>query len=82
MKTEYLSKDNNWQNGTTTYWFDVTFDVLRDSWDAEKMILGVVESGSDEPIIVDDESYPIEGDWFECYVCDLPEYVTDEMRQE
>lgn len=27
MKTTYMSKDQNWNDGTTTYWFDVNGDT-------------------------------------------------------
>ncbi|HIF9337725.1 TPA: hypothetical protein ACX6RO_001813 [Photobacterium damselae] len=84
MKAQFQSADQNWQNGSTTYWFDVTFDVFNktdDEWESSKMVLGVVESGTDEPKIVNDESDPIEGYWFEAYVSDLILLVTDEIRQ-
>lgn len=77
MKASFTSKDNNWQNGSTTYWFDVEFYAKGQD---HNVSLGVVESGCDETKIVDDESCPIEGSWFECYVTDLTESVTDELR--
>lgn len=85
LKATFQSADNNWQNdGSTTYWFDVSFDVFNttdEEYKVKKMILGVVESGSDEPCIVDDEGHPISGIWFECHVSDLPEHITDEIRE-
>lgn len=83
LKSSFQSADQNWQNGSTTYWFNVTFDKFNktdDQWETSSMMLGVVESGSNDPVIVNDESYPIKGDWFECYVSDVIEHVTDEIR--
>ena len=78
LKATFQSADNNRQNGSITYWFEVSFVENEYS---EKMILGVVESGSDEPSIVDDESCPIAGGYLESRVSDLPEHVTDEIRE-
>ncbi|BEO75158.1 MULTISPECIES: hypothetical protein [Serratia] len=40
IKATYISKDQNWNDGTTTYWFDVngeTFGVVHggESWNAK-----------------------------------------------
>lgn len=78
MKATFNSKDNNWANGSTTYWFDVEYYA---SDDDHSLMLGVVESGCDNAVIVDDESCPIIGSSFECYVSDLVDCVTDEIRE-
>jgi len=69
----FQSKDQNWTDEKTTYWFAVE---LAD----ESMILGVVEQGNSEPKIVDEDGAPIDGAWFEGQVSFLPELVTDEVR--
>lgn len=47
MKT-YINKDQNWADGTTTYWFDVNGTIY-----------GVVHGGpSCNAAVVDDEGYP------------------------
>ena len=37
MTTKYISKDQNWNDGTTTYWFDVDgteYGIVQDGPDA------------------------------------------------
>ena len=48
-----VSKDNNWQDGTTTIWF--AQDVYEDA------VWGVVFSGTDDPVLVDCNGVPAEG---------------------
>lgn len=68
----YTGKDQNWQNQSTTYWFDVDGEVY-----------GVVESGSEAPRIVDVDGCPIDGNGNEREMrVELESAVTDEMRAE
>lgn len=48
-----VSKDNNWQDGTTTIWF------AQDEY--EDAVWGVVFSGSDDPVLVDCDGAPAYG---------------------
>lgn len=47
MKATYISKDQNWNDGTTTYWFDVNGETY-----------GVVDAGYDAKAVVDCDSVP------------------------
>lgn len=76
MNATLTSKDNDWNAGTTTYWFDVEFSVNDEQYN---MVLGLSESGNDK-VILDDEGRPIIGVWFEPCVSELQEFVTEEMR--
>ena len=48
-----VSKDNNFQNASTTIWF------AQDEY--EDAIWGVVFSGTDDPVLVDCDGAPAEG---------------------
>ena len=74
MRAFYIGKDQNWQSGSTTYWFAVTIG-------SEPMTLGVVESCG-ESSIVDDESSPIAGLWFDEEAEHLKDLVTEKMRED
>ena len=65
----YIGKDQNWQNESTTYWFDLGHDTF-----------GVVESeGRSE--VVDCEGFPIKEWGTYNRICRLLEgVVTDAMR--
>ena len=66
----YLSKDQNWQDGTTTYWFEFVGEIF-----------GVAESGQCS-VIVDCDGYPVNtGDNKNARLLPIIELVTDEMRQ-
>ena len=66
---KFLSKDQNYQNESTSYWFDVDGET----W-------GVVESGNDSKV-VDYDGYPVNLDSRpNIHVRYLGESVTDEMR--
>ena len=67
--SKYISKDQNWANESTTYWFE--FDGAE---------VGVVESGS-ETYPVDHNSQPIENENLEAQIMAAC-VVTDEMRAE
>ena len=69
---KYLGKDQDWDEETTTYWFDV--DGSR---------FGVVESGVFEPKIVDVLGGGVNLDSpFNMHLSSLPGLVTDEMRMD
>lgn len=74
MNAEFISKDQNFQNEETVYWFNVKFDD-------ESMVLGVAESCG-ESVIIDEDSCPIAGNWFESAVSSLPDMVTEDMRND
>lgn len=66
----YKGKDQNWQDGTTIYWFDVVGEIF-----------GVAESGSDS-IIIHNDGYPASThDHRYTRLRPLIDLVTDEMRQ-
>ena len=74
---EYNGKDQNWQGGATTYWF--TFEQ-----GGKENKYGVVESGTNEPAIVDQKGFGAlfwvgEYDYDEIREALVPS-VTDEMR--
>lgn len=66
----YMSKDQNWQNESTTYWFDVVGEIY-----------GVVESGQGG-IVVNCDGCPVNTDDNKnARLRPLINLVTDEMRQ-
>jgi hypothetical protein len=70
-EVEYLSRDQNYQDEQTTYWFQVGNEFF-----------GVVESTQDF-CIVDDENHPINTeDAGNVHLTKLTEFVTDELRQD
>lgn len=71
---KFLSKDQNWQDGTTIYWFQIEGEVF-----------GVVEGGSEgTSTIVDSEGMPLEGGGYREIAVRkaLDGAVTDELRAE
>lgn len=65
---EYVGKDQNWQDQSTTYWFETEIGKF-----------GVVEGENSG--IVDDEGYPISEDGqSHIIILTLCDSVTDEMR--
>ena len=69
MNTQYLGKDQNWNNGSTTYWFEI---------DGESF--GVVEGNCSG--FVDCDGYPIGQPDAETADKLSHAVVTDEMRAE
>ena len=77
MKATYESKDQNWTDEQTIYWFD----VVGDGSFIHGGKFGVVEGQNAG--IVDDEGAPIEGMFYEHTIrAALNGAVTDEMRAE
>lgn len=69
MNVTYLSKDNNWQNENTTYWFDVDGETY-----------GVSDTSGDR-IIVDSESCPVNtSDARDAHLLGLLALVTAEIE--
>ena len=79
MKIEYMTKDQNWQNETTIYWFELTGTDYGSGIEFDGHKLGVAEIGSDT-YIVDADGTPIP--YRDCDEIALRKHlvVTDEMR--
>jgi len=63
MNTNFISKDQNWGDETTTYWYEV--DGVSKNTDAlfENEVYGIVMSADDVIGIVNEDNYPlVEGD--------------------
>ena len=73
MKASYKHKTQTFKKEQTIYWFDVEFQLGRTT-------LGVVESGCDEPFIVDLEFNSIDGTLLGSCAKGLESHVTDDMR--
>jgi hypothetical protein len=73
-KYTYINKDQNYQNGSTVYWFTCNF-IDNDNL---SNIFGVCHCGS-EVSILNDECEPISGAWYENQLSDLIDHVTQEM---
>ena len=70
LNAEFIQKDNDWDKESTTYWFDINGETY-----------GVVESGCDDPVIVDCDSCPVVlSDKKNIHLNDLAENVTEELR--
>jgi hypothetical protein len=67
MNAKYISKDQNWNDGNTTYWFDVDGNEY-----------GIVEEGF-ETYPVDHNSSPIENEYVASEIIESC-VVTDAMR--
>ena len=48
MNVQYLEKDQNWKNESTTYWFEIGGETY-----------GVVESSIEAPVVVDCDGAPV-----------------------
>lgn len=73
----YHTKDQNWTNGSTTYWFEVT-GLSFDGWEYDGLY-GVVEGRNAG--IVHDNGEPVWVDWIKDAVRESA-IVTAEMRAE
>lgn len=81
MNVEFKSKDQNWQEGSTTYWFELTGEDFGTDCVFDGEWFGVCESGSDSRILEWDGCPMTVGDRAEIAAkrhC----VVTDEMRAE
>ena len=69
LAVSYISKDQNWENESTTYWFNVGSGVF-----------GIVESGNDKNI-VDEDGCPVNtDDAGNVHLKELFNCVTEELR--
>lgn len=85
MKIEYKGKDQNWQDGLTVYWFELTGRDYGTGAEFDGYIFGVVEDRTDNVIaIVDCDCCSIRGNGYEevAITNALENAVTDEMRAE
>lgn len=62
VKTQYDSKDQDWMDGLTVYWFTLTGTEYGTGWEFENDQFGVVESGDDTTIVDCDGAPLTEGD--------------------
>lgn len=70
IRAPFMSKDQNFQEESTAYWFDVNGEEF-----------GVVESGPQDPIVVDCDSCPVNlNDHRSVHLQGLLELVTDDLR--
>lgn len=80
LKVNYITKDQNWQAGTTTYWFDIDGT----DYGTEKTFDNEIFSISDcngNLTVIDVEGYPVQNE----YVADIVLReckITDEMIME
>lgn len=82
MDSKFLSKDQNWQNEETVYWFQIEGEDYGTGVSFDGETFGVVESAG-TTTIVDGEGTPLEGDYREIAVRKaLDGAVTDELRAE
>jgi len=81
MEARYLTKDQNWQDETTIYWFELTGTDYGTGVEFDGQTFGVAESGPDSMIVNADGAPLVDGDHEEIAVrkhC----LVTDELRAE
>lgn len=81
MKVEFKSKDQNWQQESTTYWFELTGSDEGTGREFDGDVFGVVESGKDSKIVDCDGCPLTAGDAQEIAV-KRHAAVTAEMRAE
>jgi len=75
----FIEKDQNWQNETTIYWFELSGEDQGTEIEFDGETFGIAESGPDS-CVVDSEGFPLtEGDHQTIAVRNTIE-VTDEMR--
>lgn len=85
-KATFTSADQNWQDGTTTYWFELEGEAYGTGVtfgdEPHGTTFGVVESGGVIECYVDEESCPLtEGDRITLAVSKTIE-LTDEIKRE
>jgi len=75
----YMSKDNNWANESTTYWFELNGEDDGTSYQFASDVYGVAESGGESSFLDCDGAPLTEGD-HEWIAVNNVVAVTDEMR--
>ncbi|MCP4282817.1 MAG: hypothetical protein GY776_22835, partial [Alteromonas sp.] len=74
------SKDQNWNDGSTTYWFNVNGECGAFGIDFDNETYGIAESGGESKLLDCDGCPMNEGDGESIAVIGLL-VVTDEMRE-
>ena len=77
----YTTKDQNWQDETTTYWFEVDGHDNGTGMSFENQVFGIAESGNDNTVVDCDGSPCTEGDAATIAVRKVS-IATDDMRME
>jgi len=80
----FNSKDQDWNNGSTTYWFEISgtdYGTGTDFAEFEGELFGVCESGSEVKILDNDGAPLTAGDRLTIAATNCAR-VTDEMRAE
>jgi len=63
VETEFLEAEQNWQEESTTYWFELSGRDYGTEYEFNSDVYGVIESGSDDAVIVNADNCPLtEGD--------------------
>lgn len=79
---KFVEADQNWQDKSTTYWFELSGTDYGTEYEFDGETYGVVESESEEPVIVNSDNYQLtEGD-VETVAVRNTVIVTDEIRKE
>ena len=81
MIATYTSKDQNWQDETTIYWFEISGDDTGTGASFDAQVFGIAESGGDDTVVDCDGSPCTEGDAVTIAVRNVA-IVTDDMRME
>ena len=81
MIATYTSKDQNWQDETTIYWFEISGVDIGTGASLDAQVFGIAESGGDDTVVDCDGSPCTEGDAVTIAVRKVA-IVTDDMRME
>ena len=79
MQIEFKSKDQNWQEESTTYWFELTGEDFGTACEFDAAIFGVRESDGESRILDCDGCPMTDGD-YEAIAVKRHCIVTDKMR--
>ena len=79
MKAEFLSADQDWTVGATTYWFSITGVDYGTGYEFDENMYGVVESGIHSHV-VDENGYPLTDGDVETIAVKNSINITDEIR--
>ena len=81
MKATYTSNEHNWQDETTTYWFEISGEDTGTGTSFDAEVFGIAESGNDDTVVDCDGCPCTEGDASTIAVRKVA-IVTDDMREE
>lgn len=59
MNMIFIEKDQNWEDGETTYWYELTGTDKGTGIEFDHETIGVVESENNEPRFLNSEGYPM-----------------------